>query len=174
MHKIIGAAALLALLGATASSAGVAVAGTDPSSGRETFVMTFQSFNDIDQPTRVAATGPVQGSGTETQTDQDIPGGEAVTFTWHFAGGTVSGEAVESYSFAPDLTSCTAKSASTGTWRITGGTGAYAGAAGSGTFTSRGSFTGARDPNGACDPAAAPKTSVSTVRGAGTAAVPAP
>lgn len=161
------AAALLGTLTPVAAQA-------DPAASRpETFVMTFHTFDGIDRTTRVAAVGPVQGAGIETQSDLDAPGGEVVTFTWHLAGGDVQLQAVEDYSITFDLVACTAKATGTGTWTITGGTDAYASAEGSGTFTDHGSFTGARD-HGVCegpDSPVPPRTSVFTLTGSGTAAL---
>jgi hypothetical protein len=142
-----------------------------PTPRAEKFVMTFHTFEGVDQPTRISAVGPVPGAGTETQSDLDTPDGEVVAFTWHLPGGDVQLEAVEDYSITFDLQACTAKGRGTGTWTITGGTGDYAGAAGSGTFTDRGSFTGARD-HGVCEGPESntpPRTSVFTLTGTGTA-----
>jgi hypothetical protein len=150
--------------------AGTAAAATAPAPRTESFVMTFQTFNGVDQPTRVSAAGPVQGAGVETQTDVDTPAGETVIFTWHLRDGDVYLRAEEDYAMSVDLQSCTAKATGTGTWVITGGTGPYTNATGTGTFTDHGSFSGARD-HGVCDVSAAPRTSVFTLQGAGTAAL---
>ncbi|TAM90837.1 MAG: hypothetical protein EPN43_05150 [Jatrophihabitans sp.] len=133
--------------------------------------MTFQSVHGIDQPTHVAAVGPITGAGLETQSDQDTPTGEVVRFTWHLRDGTVTADAIEQYNFTPDYRSCTAKATGTGTWTIISGTGAYTGASGSGTFTDDGSFVGARDGHGVCNPNVEPMLSVFVLRGSGTAAV---
>ena len=137
-------------------------------SNAEQFVMTFQTFNGVDQPTRVSATGPVQGAGVETQTDVDTPTGEAVNFTWHLRDGDVYLQATEDYTMSFDFQACTAKATGIGTWVITGGTGPYTNATGAGTFSDQGNFTGTRD-HGACDTNAVPKTSVFTLQGTGTA-----
>ena len=137
-------------------------------SNAEQFVMTFQTFEGVDQPTRVSATGPVQGAGVETQTDVDTTAGEAVSFTWHLRDGDVYLQATEDYTMSFDFRACTAKAIGTGNWVITGGTGPYMNATGAGTFTDQGNFTGTRD-HGACDTNAMPKTSVFTLRGTGTA-----
>jgi hypothetical protein len=140
----------------------------------EKFVATFQTLKGVDQPVRVAATGPVQGAGVATQTEKDTPTGEVVHFTWHFAHGTVTLEAIEDFSLDFDPTSCTAKATGTGTWTIIDGTGAYTGASGNGTFTDHGSLTGSRDASGACqgpDSGGAPKTAIFTLRGHGTASL---
>jgi hypothetical protein len=154
-----------AIVGAL-TPAGTATAAA-PSNAEE-FVMTFQTFNGVDQPTRVSATGPVQGAGVETQTDVDTPTGEAVSFTWHLRDGDVYLQATEDYTMSFDFQACTANATGTGTWIITGGTGPYTSATGTGTFTDHGNFTGTRD-HGVCDTNAMPKTSVFTLQGTGTA-----
>jgi hypothetical protein len=161
-----------AIVGALAP-AGTAAAAATTASHTESFVMTFQTFNGVDQPTRVSATGPVQGAGVETQTDVDTPDGETVAFTWHLRDGDVYLQATEDYAMSFDPQACTAKATGTGTWVITGGTGPYTNATGTGTFTDHGSFTGARD-HGVCqgpDSNTQPKTSVFTLQGTGTAAL---
>jgi hypothetical protein len=160
------AAAIVGVL----TPAGTAAAAAAPASHTESFVMTFQTFNGVDLPARVSATGPVQGAGVETQTDVDTPTGETVTFTWHLRDGDVYLQAIEDYAMSVDLQACTAKATGTGTWVITGGTGRYTNATGTGTFTDHGSFTGARD-HGVCDSNTTPKTSVFTLQGTGTAAL---
>jgi hypothetical protein len=158
-----------AILGAF-TPAGTAAAAAAPASHTESFVMTFQTFNGVDHPTRVSATGPVHGAGVETQTDVDTPTGETVTFTWHLRDGDVYLRANEDYAMSVDLQACTAKAIGTGTWSITGGTGPYTNATGTGNFIDHGSFTGARD-HGVCDSNTTPKTSVFTLQGTGTAAL---
>jgi hypothetical protein len=136
----------------------------------ESFVMTFHTFDGVDQPTHVSATGPIQGAGVETQTETQTPQGELVSFTWHLRNGDVNLEAVEDYSMTVDLQACTAKATGTGSWVITGGTGDFVNASGSGTFSDHGQFTGARD-HGSCDIEAMPRTSVFTLAGSGTASL---
>lgn len=148
---------------------GTAFAASPPNT--ESFVMTFQTFDGVDQPTRVAATGPARGAGVETQTDVETADGEIVDVTWHFRDGDVYLQAVEDYSMSFDFRACTAKATGTGTWVITGGTGVYANLSGAGTFADHGSFTGARD-HGVCegpDSNTPPKTSVFTLQGTGSA-----
>ena len=173
MRSAFPGALALTLVGALAPGGAAIAAGPEAAhaSGAESFVMTFQTFDGLDRPTHVSATGPVQGAGLETQTDIDTPDGETVAFTWHLRGGDVSLIADEDYAMTFDLQACTAKATGTGTWTIVGGTGAYAGASGSGTFTDHGSFTGARD-HGVCEgpeSTTPPKTSVFTLTGSGSA-----
>lgn len=163
-----GAAALFTLAGLPASAVAPPPV---PAPGTESFVMAFLTVQGVDRPTTVAATGPISAVGTETQTDRDTAGGEIVVFTWHLARGTVTAHAVEQYHFVPNYRTCTAKATGTGTWTIVDGTGAYANAAGSGTFTAQGSFVGARDSQGRCDPNAEPVLSAFVLRGTGTASL---
>jgi hypothetical protein len=161
---------------ATLAPAGIAAAAPhDRLAGTETIVMTSQTLNGIDLPSHVSATGPIRGAGTETQTYIDTADGETVQFTWHFPAGNVTGDAIEDYALSFDPTSCTAQATGTGTWTITGGTGAYAGATGSGSFADRGTLVGARDRNGACqgpDSGVEPKIAASILRGTGSASLP--
>jgi hypothetical protein len=110
----------------------------------------------------------VEGAGVETQIDVDTPTGETVAFTWHLRDGAVYLQAVENYTMTLDLQACTAKATGVGTWVVTGGTGPYSHATGSGTFTDSGNFTGVRN-HGTCDPNQLPRISVFTLQGTGTA-----
>jgi hypothetical protein len=171
MRKTIAALAGLTALAAT-SLAGATSAQAAPMR-TESIVMTSVSLNGVDRPTRVVALGPIHGSGLETQVEQDTETGAIVHSIWHFAHGTVTSDAVENYSLDFDPTTCTARAIGTGTWTITGGTGAYAGARGHGTFTDRGVLVGARDGHGQCqgpDSNVPPRITVSILFGAGTAA----
>jgi hypothetical protein len=169
MRRIRSAAVAAALAGLTIPLSATAYAAATPGVQAESFVMNFQTVNGVDAPTHVTAAGPISGTGIETQTDEQTQTGEVVQFTWHFSDGTVTADAVEQYNFVPDYKSCTAKAVGTGTWTVMGGTGAYAGAQGNGTFTDHGSFVGARDVHGACDPNAEPTLSNFTLRGIGSA-----
>jgi hypothetical protein len=159
------------LCGVATALAFPAAAGAAPDPNAEQFVMNFKTVRGVDAPTHVTASGPITGTGTETQTDQDTPDGETVVFTWHFVDGTVTAEANEQYTFTPDYTSCTAKATGVGTWTIVSGTGHYRHAQGSGTFHDAGRFVGERDANGACDPNAEPARSEFTLRGSGTVTI---
>ena len=172
-HRVLAVSATMCV--AALAPAGIANAASPHRQSRtETIVTTSLSRGGHDLPSLVSATGPIRGVGTETQTYVDTPDGEAVQFTWHFRTGTVTGVAVEDYDLSFDPISCTAKATGTGTWTITGGTGAYAGATGSGTFVEHGNLVGARDRNGVCqgpDSGVTPKLSASNLHGTGNASL---
>jgi hypothetical protein len=164
----VAAATLIAAAGSTTANA-------ESRPAAERFVMTFKTFNGVDHPVHVRATGPIAGRGTETQTDTETPTGEVVDFTWHLRRGTVTAHALEHQTLTFNPAACTAKTVGTGTWTITSATGDYTGATGSGTFSTHGSITGARDANGNCqgpDGTAPPKSVIVSLTGIGTAALP--
>jgi hypothetical protein len=167
---------LAGLAGVLALVAPAAVAGTaDAAPPTETWVMPSQTIHGSDNPIRISASGPIQGAGLLTQDFEMTDAGPVVHAVWHFRNGEVFADATEDYALDFDPVSCTAKSTATGTWTITGGTGAYAGATGHGTFRGTGSLVGERDANGGClgpDSGADPKVSVSTLRGTGVAHLP--
>lgn len=101
-------------------------------------------------PIAVEARGPIHGIGTETQTETPTPGGQINHATLHLPGGTVQLMAPEKFAWQPDLPACAAKAHGGGTFTITGGTGTYRHAAGSGSFTDQGVLLGARDRKGNC------------------------
>jgi hypothetical protein len=101
-------------------------------------------------PIAVEASGPIHGIGTETQTETPTPGGQINHATLHLPDGTVRLIAPERFAWQPDLRACAAKAHGGGTFKITGGTGAYRNATGRGTFTDKGVLVGARDHKGNC------------------------
>jgi hypothetical protein len=168
MHRTIAGIAGAVALAATVALATPAQAAATTQS----WVMNFATIHASDHTVRVTATGPVQGAGYETQTEEETPSGEVVHFTWHFATGSVTGDANEVYDLAFDPTACTAKATSTGAWTLTGGTGAYAGVSGHGTFSGHATLVGTRDERGRClgpESNAEPKVAIATLRGAGEA-----
>ena len=71
----------------------------------------------------------------------------------------------------PDYKACKGNLVGRGVFTITGGTGAYAGVSGKGTYTRKGVLIGARDASGACLPKHKPKASYVTVKFTGSAAL---
>jgi hypothetical protein len=134
--------------------AAVALAATLPtgSSGQTSSTQEINAYSltlrDKDQPVHVVASGPISGVGTLTQTD-----GENVHYvTLHFDQGSVSLEAratAEGWK-SVDPRTCTARRVGRGTFTITGGTGAYEGATGEGTFTQGGIAIAQRTRSGKC------------------------
>ena len=126
---------------------------------------------------RLVATGPIHGVGTDTvvahvanpdgtftDTDQfDLPGGQVELTDTYTA----------TFSFDPD--SCRYDIDVSGTWEISGSSGRYAGATGSGTFTARGLIVTGRDATGTClalDAVTEPVAYTEIARGTGTASLP--
>lgn len=139
---------LLATTGALAAGGGAVAAPADERDPRQRFSVTFRSVDGVDDPAVVKGRGPINGSGTVTQTENPR---NTFQMVLDLPRGTVRMTAVERD--APvrfDPATCTATFDSDGTWRITGGTGQYAGARGSGEFTDHAELTGARDENGKC------------------------
>ena len=85
----------------------------------------------------VAASGPIAGVGSVVLgSETDGPNGTRIaTTTWVFRDGSVFVTLTFRARASFDSRSCVASTHFTGTWRITGGTGRYAGATGSGTVT---------------------------------------
>lgn len=125
------------------------LAGASPASAasaNQRFVIT-----DTSSASTFTAIGPISGSGrdvTLTSTDDDDGSFHETTRT-DFANGsifiTVDGEET-GFSYNEDT--CVGRFKGKGTFEITGGTKAYAGATGSGTFTFRGSFAGCDEETG--------------------------
>lgn len=167
---------LAGLAGILALAAPAVVAGTaDAAPPTESWVMPSQTIHGTDHPIRISASGPIQGAGVLTQDFEMTDAGPVVHAVWHFRGGDVFADATEDYALDFDPVSCTGTATATGTWTISGGTGAYAGATGHGTFSGTGRLVGERDGRGGClgpDSDADPKVSVSTLRGTGVAQLP--
>lgn len=106
----------------------------------------------------VKAVGPIAGIGTESQSETNTKRGQVNYVTLRFAKGTLRLTAPERFGWKPDLPSCTATANGNGTFTIKGGTGAYRGVTGKGTFTARGVLIGACSPNGTCLGEQAPPT----------------
>lgn len=136
------ATAIAGLL-ATAGSTGVAQAAAG--AGAQTFQLHYNSAVS-DQISQVIGHGAVAGAGTDVEDIGDT-GGQAV-FT--FANGSVVVDIhIASETWTMNLTACHADVALAGSWEIDHGTGAYAGAGGSGTYTGNRTIFGARI-NGVC------------------------
>jgi hypothetical protein len=152
-------AATLALAAAAlvfATAAAGAGAAAKPQAQR--FTLYTANLRGKDVPVVVEAAGPISGIGTETQSEKDTSAGQVNYVKLHFAGGTIRLVAPERFAWKPNLRTCSATAAGGGTWKLTGGTGAYSGVVGRGTFTSHGVLLGARSANGACLGEKAPPT----------------
>jgi hypothetical protein len=142
MRKIlVGTATVAAML--VVSGIGTSVAGAD----------TAQSFRTItygNTPPNhrlvVASGGPIVGAGTETLLNP-APNGTAF-LEWSFPAGDVfvTLNATQDFQGPPVPPGCEATATISGTYVITGGTGAYAGVSGSGTVTGTGRVFAVFDP----------------------------
>jgi hypothetical protein len=141
----------LVLAGALFALLAGAVHAAPTSADRQTFAASFLTIGGVDQPTFVVAHGPVSGVATATQTEQQKNGAQINYVVLHFERGTVRMTAVEPrFGFRPDAKTCTGHAYGGGTWTITGGTGAYAGLTGKGTFSTGGTAFAQRSATGAC------------------------
>ncbi len=114
------------------SLAGTASAAT---TGPQTFFV--YAAGPPDTARTVVASGPITGVGSVVL-GQDVagPGGTRIAnTTWVFRDGSLFVTLTYTFQSSFDSRSCVAASHLRGTWRITGGTGRYAGATGSGTFS---------------------------------------
>lgn len=149
----------IAPLVAAAAAAALAVSAS-ASSGTarpQTFTASFLTVAGHDQPVYVSARGPISGLATATQTERPARGGGQLNVaTLHFARGTISLTAPEQFGWAVSPRTCTGRAHGSGTWRITGGTGAYARATGNGTFTATGFALAQRTAKGTCRGAQTP------------------
>lgn len=122
----------LALLAAPAHAA----------TGSQTFRIVFSGDPRNEPPGRVFATGVVNAIGTDVTIAQDPnpDGSETNTERFTFPGGTITVRATDpGGTFDLNPVTCVATTGTTtGVFTVIGGTGAYAGASGGGTFTGRG------------------------------------
>jgi len=133
-------AAALAVL-AAGGSAGAA-------SANEHLTLSSTTVKGVDHNRRVVAVGAVRATGTftgkDTNSSRDL-------ITLHFAKGTITLAGHERKTrIVPDLRACRATNTGRGTFTITGGTGAYAGITGNGTYLRHTLMIGARDGKGTC------------------------
>lgn len=137
--------------------------------GSQRFTLIFR-----DGEGTVVAAGPISGVGTIVEEEGGTESSFPVTFV--FPGGsvflTVSG--VEE-SFDYDPVSCIVRFELVESYIITGGTGRYDGATGSGTFTGRAILVFPRDAHGNClgpESGASPLFSLSVLLGRGSVTIP--
>jgi hypothetical protein len=113
-----------------------------------TIIVTQDSAQDQPTFSRVVATGVITAVGTDVFLDS--PEGDPASYSrYEFPDGTLS---VRNTPQEEELTvnprSCVGKLEASGTWEVLDGTGAYAGAVGSGTLTLSGRLFLAREPAG--------------------------
>lgn len=143
-------------------------------SGTQRFHLTYSGPFTFDDPPdrRVTATGPIQGKGYQ-EFISEVPAAEPNTFIGTtqlvFPDGSVFVTLTSTGELRFNEHACKAFNAGWGVWTITGGTGAYAGATGQGTYEGRNTLSGERNPDG-CP--AEPDRLVSNLRLEGTSTVP--
>lgn len=134
--------------------AGVALVGASgpglaATTGAETF-RTITYGNTPPNTRRVFGIGPINGAGTEKLLGmQPLPNGSTqVKLEWDFPAGNVFVTMVSFQNFQGDPVppTCEATANVSGTYTITGGTGAYAGVSGGGTVTGVGQVFAVYDP----------------------------
>ena len=120
-------------------------------SGTQRLTLTTTNFTPGAASGRVVATGTVNGLGTFTQTPGDVfeivvdlPEGSLFLL-------------VEDTTRTVDTTACVVHFSGGGNVLVTGGTGAFSGASGSGTHSWRGSTGFPKNADGTCDYSAAPR-----------------
>lgn len=136
--------ALAAMLGVALGVLGTATGASAQARTNQRFIVLF-SGSAGNETTRVIASGPIRGVGTfEDTADEDV-----VRFV--FRNGSITLDAPsEEEDERFDERTCSGSFRFSGPWRIIEGTGAYAGASGSGTFEGQGKFFGERVPGGGC------------------------
>lgn len=151
--------ATLATLMTVGGMAGPALAAGAPRTENVTIIFTFPASG----PTltgRAIGTGAVTGVGTATSGEGDV-----FPVTIAFPQGTINAVVTSGPTDArPNFKACVDSSSGTDTIQITGGTGAFAGASGSGTDTNQGVIVLPRNPNGTCNPDGAPVAGFIIVR----------
>lgn len=133
----------MALMGGLAGPAWAA-------SNNQTFTIFFQGSGTSEPPGTVVASGVINGAGTD-KTVSDSQSGSVERLDFPGQGTlfiTTTNDPNQTQSFDPRT--CVGTFSGTGTWRITKGTGDFAGATGSGTYTLQGTFIADRTESGGC------------------------
>jgi hypothetical protein len=112
------------------------------------FTVYSANVDNKDTPLLVQATGRIAAIGTATA--KEDARNNMVPLTFVFPKGKVFVTAHDRFVWKPDPRTCTATEHSSGSYRVTGGTGAYRHASGRGRFVERGAAIGARGSDGAC------------------------
>jgi len=152
MHRRIGSLQcrmlkkLIATMAAASTGLLLAAGPAAAATGAETFRIVFNGDPNTGLVGRAVATGLVNAVGTDTAVAEP-PGADTITLpkgTITFVGVAPSG------GITYDPTTCVARiNITAGTYTVVGGTGAYQGASGSGTYTARGAEVFKR-VSGAC------------------------
>lgn len=163
--KYIAALALIVTATASASAAKT-----------QTFTLTNVDPSVTDSTASVAlhvhASGPISGTGSAQL--RTIPkGGKTDHIAVRLAKGTVQLVATDTFAAVhPNYAKCRANLVGRGVFTIAGGTGAYKGASGKGTYSRSGVMVGARSAAGACLQNRAPRATYVTLKLTGTSSLP--
>lgn len=147
----------------TAAPSDTASSGAAVASGGE--VTLVVRFSEARGPETIDVTfgGAIDDAGSATQTFNDSGDGGSGTIEFTLGQGTLTASFVEhDFQLNMDAAACTASPTSSGTITIDGGTGAYAGAAGTLDFTVAGTVVGEKDASGTCLSDTAPPLSSTT------------
>jgi hypothetical protein len=147
-HTRIPVSIVVALLTGAAVLGGPASAGSSAHEQVQRFTLYSANIDNKDAPLLVQASGPITGVGS-AKTKDDVPG-TTIPLTFTFPSGKIFLTSHDDFNWKPDPRTCTATVHSTGTYTVTGGTGAFRGAGGHGTFVERGAGIGSRDSSGKC------------------------
>jgi len=127
---------------ACAGAAGGVLLSAGPAFGATSGAQSFTLTGNGRSPS-VLATGPIHGHGTDHTAgpNHDV---------FKFAQGNVGIDHAATAQHPGPQAGCTFFYSERGTYDVTGGTGAYAGASGSGTYVLQDVFFAKRKPNGTC------------------------
>ncbi len=167
-----GRAVLVASLVLVAPGGLPGPAHAEDSTGNQQFVITAHA---LDGTGRVVAMGPFYGVGEyRLVSHQDNPDGTSTDMDeFDLPEGKVFFSDTYTVRIAPAGQSCTWLIEIEGTYTITGGTGAFSGVWGGGTFAASGVFVAGRDEAGACLGLDSPPVAFSeVVTGTGTTTLP--
>ena len=137
---------------------GVAMLGFPGTAMASTVDQDFRVINLDGEPGTVVATGSlIYGAGVEENTRPLVPPGSPFQVTFTFAEGQLIHTVVPGASqIDADPVTCVTRIVSHPTTFVTGGTGVFAGATGTGTATTRRMVVAGLDATGACLPPTAP------------------
>ncbi|MGH9224590.1 MAG: hypothetical protein ACRD2W_12625 [Acidimicrobiales bacterium] len=146
---------------------GLALVGLAAPAGAQTGNQSFLIHGEGDDPATVVATGPTSGVGLDFESEAT----ETAVFEFD-GGGFAVDHPSDSDDFDFDPRTCIGTDRFTGTYSLSGGSGAYAGVSGTGTYRGRAIFVAKRLPDGSCSEEEAPVLNFFIVRAHGTTTLP--